>query len=107
MDGEGFQGRRAEVQKVDQLIQDDPAGSFEELVGRVSQISKEKLDNSLVPWPDHGKVILYRMIRTAAIVAEMKHQGAEVTEMNAVHLAAILCAAVPTDPVFLVPYHDA
>ena len=86
--------------KVDQLIQDDPAGRFEELVGRVSQISKGKLDNSLVPWPDHEKVTLYRI---AAIVAEMKHQGVEVTEMSAVHLAAILCAAVPTDPAFLVP----
>ena len=86
----------------------DPAnGRFDELVGRVSPISKEKLDKSLVPWPDQEKVIHYRAIRTAAIVAEMKDQGVEVTEMNAVHLAAILCAAVPTDPAFLVPYNDA
>ena len=49
----------------------------------------------------------YRMIRTAVIVAEMKRRGVEVTEMNAVHLAAILCAAVPTDPAFLLPYNDA
>ena len=49
----------------------------------------------------------YRVIRTATIVAEMKHRGVEVTEMNAVRLAAILCAAVPTDPAFLVPYSDA
>ena len=59
------------------------------------------------PWPNHEKVIRYREVRTAAIVAEMKHRGVEVTEMNAVHLAAILCAAVPTDPAFLLPYHDA
>ena len=93
--------------KIDQLIQDDANGRFDELVGRVSPISKEKLDKSLVPWPDQEKVVHYRAIRTAAIVAEMKHQGVEVTEMNAVHLAAILCAAVPTDPAFLVPYNDA
>ena len=89
-----FKGEEPRLTSIDpdmgsigQLIQDDPAGRFEELVGRVSHISKEKLD--------HDKVILYR----TAIVAEMKHQGVEVTEMNAVHLAAILCAGVPTDPV--------
>ena len=78
-----------------------------ELVSRVSNISKEKLENSLVAWPNYEKVIRYREVRTAAIVAEMKHRGVEVTEMNSVHLAAILCAAVPTDPAFLLPYHDA
>ena len=98
----GFKGKEPrftsidpDMEKVDQLIQD-------ELIGRVSHISKEKLDKSLVPWTEHEK-----MIRTAVIVAEMKHRGVEVTEMNAVHLAAILCAAVPTDPAFLVPYNDA
>ena len=58
-------------------------------------------------WPEHEKLLRYRAVRTAAIVAEMKHRGVEVTEMNAVHLAAILCAAVPTDPAFLLPYHAA
>ena len=52
-------------------------------------------------------MLRYRAVRTAAIVAEMKLRGVEVTEMNAVHLAAILCAAVPTDPAFLLPYHAA
>ena len=90
-----------DMEKADQLIEDDHAGS------RVSNISKEKLEKSYIGWPDHEKVIRYRVVRTAAIVAEMKHRGVEVMEMNAVHLAAILCAAVPTDPAFLLPYHDA
>ena len=94
-----------DMDKIDQLIQGDPAGRFEELVNRVSSISKEKLEASLVAWTEHDKLIRYRKIRTAAIVAEMKHQKVEVTELNAVQLAAILCAAVPTDPAFLVPYN--
>ena len=110
----GFKGREPkfttidpDMERADQLIEDDHAARFVELVGRVSHISKEKLDKSYVAWPEHEKVIRYRAIRTAAIVAEMKHRGVEVTEMNAVHLAAILCAAVPTDPAFLLPYHAA
>ena len=95
------------MEKADQLIEDDHAARFAELVNRVSNISKEKLENSHIGWSNHEKVIRYRVVRTAAIVAEMKHRGVEVTEMNAVHLAAILCAAVPTDPAFLFPYHDA
>ena len=74
------------MDKADQLLQDDPAGRFDELVGRRSLSS-----------PSLG----------GRIMAEMKHRGVEVTEMNAVHLAAILCAAVPTNPAFLVPYSDA
>ena len=70
-------------------------------------ISKDKLDKSNLALPDHEKLLRYRAVRTAAIVAEMKRRGVEVTEMNAVHLAAILCAAVPTDPAFLLPYHVA
>ena len=89
-----------DMERADQLIEDDRAE-------RVSHISKEKLENSHIAWPEHEKVIRYREVRTAAIVAEMKHRGVEVTEMNAVHLAAILCAAVPTDPAFLLPYHAA
>ena len=58
-------------------------------------------------WPEYDKLLRYRAVRTAAIVAEMKLRGVEVTEVNAVHLAAILCAAVPTDPAFLLPYHAA
>ena len=107
----GFKGQEPkftsidpDMDKADQLIQDDPAGRFDELVGRVSHISKEKLEKPLIGRPDHERVTRYRVIRTAAIVAEMKHRGAEVTKMNAVHLAAILCAAVPA---FLVPYSDA
>ena len=95
-----------DMEKIDQLIQGDQAGRFEELVDRVSSISKEKLEASLVAWTEHDKLIHYRKIRTAAIVADMKHQRVEVTELNAVQLAAILCAAVPTDPAFLVPYND-
>ena len=109
----GFRGQEPkftlidpDMDKADQLIQDDHAGRFDELVGRVSHISKEKLEKSIIGWPDHERVIRYRVVRTAAIVAEMKRRGVEVTEMNAVHLAAILCAAVPTDPAFLVPYSD-
>ena len=66
--------------------------------------------NWLAEYPTSARtssIIRYRAVRTAAIVAEMKHRGVEVTEMNAVHLAAILCAAVPTDPAFLLPYHAA
>ena len=95
------------MEKADQLIEDDSAARFDELVGRVSHISKDKLDKSHLALPDHEKLLRYRAVRTAAIVAEMKRRGVEVTEMNAVHLAAILCAAVPTDPAFLLPYHAA
>ena len=49
----GFKGKESrltsidpDLEKVDQLIQDDPAGRFKELAGRVSHISKEKLDKS-------------------------------------------------------------
>ena len=55
------------MEKADQLIQDDPAGRFDELVGRVSHISKEKLDKSLIAWPEHERVTRYRVIRTAAM----------------------------------------
>ena len=96
-----------DMEKADQLIEDDSAARFDELVGRVSHISKDKLDKSNLALPDHEKLLRYRAVRTAAIVAEMKRRGVEVTEMNAVHLAAILCAAVPTDPAFLLPYHVA
>ena len=96
-----------DMERADQLIEDDSAARFDELVGRVSHISKDKLDKSHMPVTDHEKLIRYRAVRTAAIVAEMKRRGVEVTEMNAVHLAAILCAAVPTDPAFLLPYHVA
>ena len=75
--------------------------------GSTSHISKDKLDKSHMAVPDHEKLLRYRAVRTAAIVAEMKRRGVEVTEMNAVRLAAILCAAVPTDPAFLLPYHAA
>ena len=94
----GFKGQEPkftmidpDMERADQLIEDDHAARFVELVGRVSHISKEKLENSHVAWPEHEKVIQYREVRTAAIVAEMKHRGVEVTEMNAVRLAAILC----------------
>ena len=96
-----------DMERADQLIEDDGAARFDELVGRVSHISKDKLDKSHMALPDHEKLLRYRAIRTAAIVAEMKRRGVEVTETNAVHLAAILCAAVPTDPAFLLPYHIA
>ena len=96
-----------DMEKADQLIEDDSAARFDELVGRVSHISKDKLDKSHLALPDHEKLLRYRAVRTAAIVAEMKRRGVEVTEKNAVHLAAILCAAVPTDPAFLLPYHAA
>ena len=100
----GFKGQDPKLTTIDpdmekdsQLIEDDSAARFDELVGRVSHISKDKLDNSHMALPDHEKLLRYRAVRTAAIVAEMKRRGVEVTEMNAVHLAAILCAAVPTD----------
>ena len=51
----GFKGQEPKftsidpgMDKADQLIQDDPAGRFDELVGRVSHISKEKLEKSLI-----------------------------------------------------------
>ena len=110
----GFKGREPkfttidpDMERADQLIEDDHAAKFAEVVGRVSHISKNKLDNSDIAWPDHEKLLRCRKVRTAAIVAEMKRRGVEVTEMNAIHLAAILCAAVPTDPAFLLPYHAA
>ena len=109
-----FKGRDPKLTTIDpdmeragQLIEDDHAAKFDELVGRVSHISKDKLDNSHMAWPEHEKLLRYRAVRTAAIVAEMKLRSVEVTEMNAVRLAAILCAAVPTDPAFLLPYHAA
>ena len=110
----GLKGRDPKLTTIDpdmeragQLIEDDSAAKFDELVGRVSHISKDKLDKSHIACTDHEKLLRYRAVRTAAIVAEMKRRGVEVTEMNAMHLAAILCAAVPTDPAFLLPYHAA
>ena len=90
----------------DQII--DSAGDhhFAELVGRVAAIGDGKLQGSRVKAEDREKVIRYRKIRVAAVVAEMKNGGVEITEANALHIAAILCAAVPTDPAFLVPYED-
>ena len=59
------------MERADQLIEDDHAARFVELVGRVSHISKDKLDNSHMAWPEHEKLLRYRAVRTAAIVAEM------------------------------------
>ena len=101
--GPRFTSIDPDMEKADQLIQDDPAGRFDELA-ECPTSARRSLTS---PWPEHGRVTRYRVIRTAAIVAEMKHRGVEVTKMNAVHLAAILCAAVCTDPAFLVPYNDA
>ena len=88
--------------KIDQLIQDDANGRFDELVGRVSPISKEKLDKSLVPWPDQEKGD-----QDCRDSGGNEAPGSGGHGDDAVHLAAILCAAVPTDPAFLVPYNDA
>ena len=65
-----------DMERADQLIEDDSAARFDELVGRVSHVSKDKLDKSNLALPDHEK----RAVRTAAIVAEMKRRGVEVTE---------------------------
>ena len=64
-----------DMEKADQLIEDDSAARFDELVGRVSHISKDKLDKSHLALPDHEKLLRYRAVRTAAIVAEMKRRG--------------------------------
>ena len=64
----GFKGQEPKFTSIDP---DNPAGRFDELVGRVSHISKENLEKSLIGWPDHERVT---RIRTAAIVAEMKQE---------------------------------
>ena len=83
----------------DQVIDSSDDHHFAELVGRVAAIGDGELEGSHVKAEDHEKVIRYRRIRVAAIVAEMKNGGVEITEANALHIAAILCAAVLTDPI--------
>ena len=90
----------------DQIIDSSGDHHFAELVGRVAAIGDGKFEGSRVMVEDREKVIRYRRIRVAAVVAEMKNGGVEITEANALHIAAILCAAVPTDPAFLVPYEE-
>ena len=48
-----------DMEKADQLIEDDNAARFDELVGRVSHISKDKLDKSNLALPDHEKLLRY------------------------------------------------
>ena len=56
----GFKGREPkfttidpDMERADQLIEDDHAAKFAELVGRVSHISTDKLDRSDIAWPEH------------------------------------------------------
>ena len=69
-DYKGFKGQDPklttidpDMEKADQLIEGDNAARFDELVGRVSHISKDKLDKSNLALPDHEKLLRYRAVR--------------------------------------------
>ena len=55
----GFKGQEPRSTSIDpdmdKADQDDHAGRFDELVGRVSHISKDQLDKSLSGWPSHER----------------------------------------------------
>ena len=71
------------------LVMLGPVDVFRSFSSRVSHISKDKLDKSHMALPDHEKLLRYRAIRTAAIVAEMKRRGVEVTGFP-YHIAFVL-----------------